>query len=211
MPRPRNFDDMTVLTQVQKEFWEHGYADTSMQALSTATGVGQQSLYGAFGTKHELFLRVLDDYCAQQQADVQATLDGHASPWDGVIAAMTFDGPKQRRILNQGCFLVQSATDLGSRDRLVRTRAIANYRELVGRLTAHICKAQQAGEVAATVDPDGLARTVMALRNGIEYARKAGARTDELGRLTDAAVEAITRAAQCPTTRPHSDTAMTPG
>jgi TetR/AcrR family transcriptional repressor of nem operon len=32
--------------------------------IATATGLGKGSLYGAFGDKHQLFLRTFDDHCA---------------------------------------------------------------------------------------------------------------------------------------------------
>ncbi|WP_431920528.1 helix-turn-helix domain-containing protein [Amycolatopsis tucumanensis] len=34
-------------------FWRCGYAGTSIQDLTDATGVGTQSLYGAFSSKRE--------------------------------------------------------------------------------------------------------------------------------------------------------------
>jgi AcrR family transcriptional regulator len=42
----------------------------------TATGLGKGSLYGAFGDKHQLFLRVFDDYCAGVTEAVRRALAG---------------------------------------------------------------------------------------------------------------------------------------
>ena len=62
MPRPRKFDESDVIAAARDEFWTRGYAATSVDDLTAATGLGKGSLYGAFGDKHGLFMRALDDY-----------------------------------------------------------------------------------------------------------------------------------------------------
>ena len=62
MPRPRKFDESDVVAAARDEFWLRGYAATSVDDLTSVTGLGKGSLYGAFGDKHGLFLRALDDY-----------------------------------------------------------------------------------------------------------------------------------------------------
>lgn len=41
-------------------FRQRGYASTSVDHLVEATGVHRGSLYGVFGSKHELFMRALE-------------------------------------------------------------------------------------------------------------------------------------------------------
>lgn len=183
-----------MLRQVRDCFWERGYDGTSMQDLSEATGLGPQSLYGAFGNKHELFLRALDSYCTEQDCNIMRALQSADSPWEGVLAAMTFRTFSQRKILNRGCFLTGSATALSGRDDDVRTRSADNYRQLVGRFAGQIHLAQEAGEIAADIDCDGLARTIVALRQGIEFARKVGASPREVARVRAAAIDTVSRA-----------------
>ena len=43
-------------------FWRKGYEATGIAELERATGLGRQSLYGAFGDKRSLFLRVVERY-----------------------------------------------------------------------------------------------------------------------------------------------------
>ena len=38
-------------------FWQDGFAATSLDDLSAATGLNRPSLYGAFGDKRALYLR----------------------------------------------------------------------------------------------------------------------------------------------------------
>ena len=42
-----------------------GFAGTSIDEVAAATGLGKGSLYGAFGDKRQLDLRVFDRYCTE--------------------------------------------------------------------------------------------------------------------------------------------------
>src|SRR3954470_2591512 len=60
--RPRSFDEDQVLDQIMFLFWQKGYEATGLVDLEQATGLGRQSLYGAFGDKRAFFLRVVEHY-----------------------------------------------------------------------------------------------------------------------------------------------------
>ena len=62
--RPRLFDEETVLDEVTSLFWRKGYSQTSVADLVAASGVHKPSLYRVFGTKEQLFARVLRRYMA---------------------------------------------------------------------------------------------------------------------------------------------------
>ena len=62
--RKRQFDEDTVLERATEVFWRRGFAATSVDDLVHATGLGRGSLYGAFGNKEALFIRVVDHYRA---------------------------------------------------------------------------------------------------------------------------------------------------
>src|SRR4029077_15778222 len=64
MARPRKFVEDEVIAAARVQFWTHGYAATSLDDLVAVTGLGRGSLYRAFGDKHALFMRALDQYCA---------------------------------------------------------------------------------------------------------------------------------------------------
>src|ERR1700751_334744 len=74
MARPRTFDEADVVAAARDEFWARGYAATSVDDLAAVTGLGKGSLYGAFGDKHGLFLRALDDYIDTALDDGRAHL-----------------------------------------------------------------------------------------------------------------------------------------
>src|SRR5882757_1045981 len=76
MARPRSFDEASVLRAARDTFATTGYAATSIDEVAAATGLGKGSLYGAFGDKHQLFLRVFDGYCTDIGELVAQTLAG---------------------------------------------------------------------------------------------------------------------------------------
>ena len=56
--RPRAFEPETALNQAMDVFWKDGFAATSLDDLSAATGLNRPSLYGAFGDKRSEERRV---------------------------------------------------------------------------------------------------------------------------------------------------------
>lgn len=59
--RPRTFTPEDVLPHALDTFLRHGYAGASVDALAESMGLAKPSLYAAFGTKRELFQRVLEE------------------------------------------------------------------------------------------------------------------------------------------------------
>ena len=74
MGRSRQFDENTAVATAAAVFRQGGYAATSIDHLVEATGVHRGSLYGVFGSKYGLFLRVLDA-AAAPDADPAERLD----------------------------------------------------------------------------------------------------------------------------------------
>jgi TetR/AcrR family transcriptional regulator, copper-responsive repressor len=60
--RPRSFDSAVALDGAAQVFWAKGFADTSLDDLSAAMGMGRPSIYNAFGDKEALFIRALERY-----------------------------------------------------------------------------------------------------------------------------------------------------
>ena len=74
MARPRKFVEDQVIEAARDQFWARGYAGTSLDDLVAATGLGRGSLYGAFGDKHVIFMRALDEYSTATMAAVLPSL-----------------------------------------------------------------------------------------------------------------------------------------
>src|SRR3954470_17589184 len=62
--RPRTFDPDTALRQALNLFWERGYEGTSLNDLAQAMGIASASIYACFGSKQDLFGKVMALYGA---------------------------------------------------------------------------------------------------------------------------------------------------
>jgi AcrR family transcriptional regulator len=67
--RPLAFDPDKALDQAVLVFWQHGYDGADTETLARAMGVTKPSIYGTFGTKEQLFLKVLHHYGATLGSD----------------------------------------------------------------------------------------------------------------------------------------------
>jgi TetR/AcrR family transcriptional repressor of nem operon len=181
MARPRTFAEDEVIAAARDRFWSTGYAGTSVDDLTAATGLGRGSLYGAFGDKHALFLRALDSYCADTGADVDAQLagpdaDSDVGAYDRLVRHIrTVADRTAADRTRRGCLLAKTAAEFGGQDKDVARRvkrALDHYQD---RLAATIAAAQRAGELDPSADPDTLAGLVLAVLRGMEAMGKAGA------------------------------------
>jgi TetR/AcrR family transcriptional regulator, transcriptional repressor for nem operon len=195
MARPREFDEGEVLLAARERFWSTGYAATTLDDVLAATGLGKGSLYGAFGDKHQLFLRVFDDYCASMVDAVRRSLEG---PDSGAyerlraqvraVANATADDTARR-----GCLLAKGAAELSGRDEAVANRAFHTIEDLEGVLAACVKQAQRHGDIEPSADPQQLAGLLLAVLRGIEALGKAGKSRESLISIADAALEALPR------------------
>ena len=193
MARPRTFDEQEVVAAARDEFWERGYAATSVDDLTAATGLGKGSLYGAFGDKHSLYLRALDDYISSSLDDVRTSLrkpsmsayERLAGHIRGQAKALVAD--RSRR----GCLMAKSAAELGSTDGEVEKKVQRAYATCRDELVACINEAQREGTVDAKQNPQALASTLLAFMRGQEALHKGGARPAQLKAAADEMVSLI--------------------
>jgi AcrR family transcriptional regulator len=193
MARPRTFDEQEVVAAARDVFWERGYAATSVDDLTAATGLGKGSLYGAFGDKHSLYLRALDDYIGSSLDDVRASLrnpsksayERLAGHIRGQAKALVAD--KGRR----GCLMAKSAAELGATDGEVEKKVQRAYATWRDELVACINEAQRDGTVDPKQNPQALASTLLAFMRGQEALHKGGARPAQLKAAADEMVSLI--------------------
>jgi TetR/AcrR family transcriptional repressor of nem operon len=175
MARPRKFLEEDVIAAARDQFWSAGYAGTSLDDLTEATGLGRGSLYGAFGDKHELFLRALDDYrdivMKRVTGDLRQDGAGAYQRLVGHIRKMADTTPADGK---RGCLMAKSAAELGSTDKEVLQRVKRSLQQYQSELQAVIEEAQGEGDIARTADADELALLVLTFLRGSEAMRKSG-------------------------------------
>jgi TetR/AcrR family transcriptional regulator, transcriptional repressor for nem operon len=176
VPRPRTFDEDDVVTAARNAFWRGGYTGTSLEELTAATGLGKGSLYGAFGDKHQLFLRALDGYCESAAVGIREQLRG---PVEGAYQRLV-DYIRDLVALNLGdtdrlgCLMAKSAAELAGADGEVREKVAAALTVMRTELARTIADAQQEGTISRVADPDQLANLILTVLRGMEALHKSG-------------------------------------
>ncbi|WP_328395398.1 TetR/AcrR family transcriptional regulator [Nocardia sp. NBC_00416] len=117
MGRPRQFDEPRLLDAATELFWSRGFDDTAVGDVSAATGVGNGSIYAAYGSKRGLFLAAFEQYCdlrARFVRDVVTAAPGSARDAVRVLLRAIIDDcaaqPDRR-----GCLMLNSIAQLGPR------------------------------------------------------------------------------------------------
>lgn len=193
MARPRKFDESDVVAAAREEFWTRGYGATSVDDLTAATGLGKGSLYGAFGDKHGLFLRALDDYIDTTLDSVRAQLnDPEYSAYERLTRhirwqASSVAADKARR----GCMVARTAAELGSSDDAVEDKIARVYAIWRGELADTIAEAQRDGDIDKKVDAHALSGTLLSFMRGVEALYVGGTKPAELQSAAEAMIALI--------------------
>lgn len=174
--RPRAYDSDQALADARDVFWRSGYAGTSLDQLSTATGMNRPSLYGAFGDKHALYLNTLERYIeAGRLAMVHALSEDLPLPqallrvYDGALAwYLPADGDQL------GCFMIGTATVEAVDDVEVRTALAEGLRTYDKAFEKRLKLAQAAGELPADAQPPLLAKIASAILHSLALRARAG-------------------------------------
>lgn len=177
MPGRKQFDVGAALDRAMRVFWQRGYADASLEALCSATGLGRGSLYGAFGGKDALFLQCLDRYASLYGAQYEQALAAH--PGDPVRAVEAFFDVVLGRIADPsvpaGCLIAQSAAQSPTlkQENGLRVRGLLDVQRQQVR-------AALADSSADTRTLDELATYVVAVNQSLAVLSRAGASDAEL-------------------------------
>lgn len=168
MARPRKFDETHVLTAAMETFWRRGYEATSTRDLSGSTGLGQSSLYNAFGDKRELYLRALRHYYETYTAEQTAFLDRPGPVKDRLrdlmVRALDADLSDPDA---SGCFSINASVEKAHADDDVREEVRRHFTTVERALAEAIARGQRSGEISPERDAGTLARQVLSTYYGL--------------------------------------------
>jgi AcrR family transcriptional regulator len=198
MGRPRTFDELAVLDAAAAEFRVRGYADTSTEQLCEAAGVRRSSLYNAFVSKDELFVRALEHYIGAIRERQSALLaDGGLRGADRLRALVDLVIAEEREAARRGraagCMVVQSFMTPGLRQRDERIALLLDrdLRERTSLLAEAIRAGQIDGSIPPDVDPKDGALMVSTVISGIRVTAQAGVDAETLRRIALAGLHAL--------------------
>lgn len=191
MARPREFDPDEVLDRCMRLFWSKGYQATSLDDLLRETGLARQSLYGAFGGKHALFLAALRRYRERMAAMVSERFGGGVAPREALREFLLSIAEAPRERTRDGCFIVNSAVELAPRDPEAAEIVAAQNRHLERVFRSALERAREQGELPRGKDPRAVARFLLGFVNGLHVVAKAGADRATLRDMVKVALQAL--------------------
>lgn len=189
--RPRAYQPEIALGKALDLFRKQGFAATSLDDLSEATGMNRPSLYGAFGDKRELYIKSYQRYredarasmveIFRQEMPVRQRLERiFASALNIYLSGET--GPR-------GCFTVVTAASEAVGDPEIRAMVIDGLTELDKAFTNCFRRAKEKGELPESADPAALAQLASATVHSIAIRSRARVSRKDLEAIVKGAID----------------------
>ena len=191
--RPRAYQPEVALGKALDLFRKGGFAATSLDDLSAATGMNRPSLYGAFGDKRELYIKSYQRY----REDARASM----------IAIFREEMPVRQRLeriyacaLNiylfgetgpRGCFTVVTAASEAVSDPDIRAMVLDGLSELDKAFASCFRRAKEKGELPATANSAVLAQLASATVHTIAIRSRARVPRKELEAIVKGAIDVM--------------------
>ncbi|MFE5853043.1 TetR/AcrR family transcriptional regulator [Streptomyces sp. NPDC056500] len=193
MARPRQFDEKNAVNSATELFWQRGYHATSVRDLGDKLGLTPSSLYRTFTDKHTLFLRALDHYRATESVQARQRLEASDRPvrevlreWMLWLVTCPSDGQSGR-----GCFVVNTTTELGITDELVRQRTEAAFEVTRQALRSTLAEGRDRGELSDGLNIDDAVELLFTTVLGLQVRERAGHDLDRLTTAIDLAIRTL--------------------
>ena len=191
--RPREYDPDDALQSAMEAFWDGGFSGTSLDDLSTRTGMNRPSLYAAFGDKEALYLKTLESYLQGRREAITAALDP-ARPLPEALRDF-YHRMIDRFVAGEngarGCYLVGTAITEAVHNRKVRELLAASVGELDGVFAAAFSTAQARGQIAKGADVRALATLASAIVHTLAMRARSGQSRAALRAVADSAVKLL--------------------
>ena len=192
MAGKKQFDVEVALDAAMVQFWRDGYADTSLDDLTNATGLNRSSLYSSFGDKESLYLRCLDRYALRYGDRYEQALSSGVSG-EPLSAIRAFFEVTLHRIADpdvpNGCLVAQTAMATPVLSPAIAARAI----EAVGLQRARLRTALHTAELSEG-DAEDHATHITAVNQSLAVMSRAGASGRQLGAIVDISMNALSQA-----------------
>lgn len=188
--RPRAYEPDVALGRALDLFRQTGFAATSLDDLSAATGMNRPSLYGAFGDKRELYIKSYQRYRDEARARTAEIFRNdwplrkqlervYATALDIYLSGA--EGPR-------GCFTVMTAGSEAVADPDIRAMVQDALAELDKAFALCFRRAVEKGELPERADPVALAQLASATIHSIAVRARAGAPRKELEAIVKGAI-----------------------
>jgi AcrR family transcriptional regulator len=196
MARPRRFDEELLLQCALDAFWRSGFDRASIDEISSAAGVGNGSIYAAYGSKLGLFLAVFSRYCEGRVELVRRSLENSegasferavAQYLDDVVSDCTSHDDRR------GCLMLTSLADLADRFPEVVHLGRASIRRMEELMAHRVREAAETGQVdVASEDVEALAAQIVLVSQGLIQLSRIGVDPERLRQIAAITTRSVT-------------------
>jgi AcrR family transcriptional regulator len=194
--RPRAYQPDIALGKALDLFRKDGFAATSLDDLSSATGMNRPSLYGAFGDKRELYIKSYARYRADARAAMLDIFRDELPIRQRLqrIYAVALDIYLSGEAGPRGCFTVMTAASEAVADPEIRAMVLEGFIELDRAFAACFRHAKEKGELPEAADPVVLAQLASATVHTVAIRARARVPRRELEAIVKGAIDVMVRA-----------------
>jgi len=191
--RPRTYSPDIALGKALDLFRSRGFAATSLDDLSVATGMNRPSLYAAFGDKRELYIksyqRYREDACASMVAIFRKELPlrQRLERIFGCALNIYLSGETGPR----GCFTMVTAASEAVGDPEIRAIVLDGLSELDKAFANCFRRAKEKGELPEMTEPAVLAQLASATVHTIAIRSRARVPRRELEAIVKGAIDVM--------------------
>lgn len=186
VPRPRAFDTDRVVGACVEQFWDSSYASTSTEELCESTGLSRSSLYNAFGSKRDLYLRAIERYSADRATE----RSGFAERAESGAAAL---GAFMRAVLDdqwrdpdrRACLGINACIEIGPHDGEITRALERNAAEFDETITVLLVRGQGDGTIDDRRTPTELAWLIHTMLDGLQVRGRVHADRAEIDRCLE--------------------------
>jgi AcrR family transcriptional regulator len=191
--RPRAYQPEIALAKALDLFRKDGFAATSLDDLSAATGMNRPSLYGAFGDKRELYIKSYRRYREDARAAMQDIFRDRLPIRRRLqrIYAVALDIYLSGEAGPRGCFTVMTAASEAVADPDIRAMVLEGFAELDKAFAACFRLAKENGELPEGADPAVLAQLASATIHTIAIRARARVPRAELEAIVKGAIDVM--------------------
>ena len=190
MARPVNFNQTEVLDKLTLVFWEKGFYDSSIEDLSSASGLNRSSLYNSFGNKEAIFKQVLkhyqEHYSKQRLEQILKT-----SPVKKALEEFFLSLIETEQNRRLGCLLVNTSIELSPHNSQIDKDLQKSFKRVEDIFYKVLEKAQKNNEIDSNKDIRPIAKYLLNNVYGIRVSARAGSTKKDLKQIVKVILKSI--------------------
>ena len=191
--RPRAYEPEVALGKALELFRSQGFAATSLDDLSEATGMNRPSLYGAFGDKRELYIKSYQRYRDEARVAMQDIFRADMPVRQRLerIFASALNIYLSGETAPRGCFTVVTAASEAVGDPEIRAMVLDALDGLDKAFANCFRRAKEKGELPDGADPAVLAQMASATIHSVAIRSRARVPRKDLEAIVKGAIDVM--------------------